>query len=119
MSEEDVGWQRLDKWLWCARFMRQRSDCAALISQGGLRINRMPTDKPHAKLRVGDVITLPLHGAVRVVEVRALAKRRGPASAAAMLYLEIPPAPRDPCGGAQTASYAHPLSERYQPLSDG
>ena len=81
--------------------MRQRSDCAALVGQGGLRINRQPTDKPHARLRVGDVITLPLRGPargievrvieVRVIEVLALAERRGPASAAALLYREIPP----------------------------
>ena len=95
-NSEDIGWQRLDKWLWCARFMRQRSDCAALVGQGGLRINRQPTDKPHARLRVGDVITLPLRGPARVIEVRvievlALAERRGPASAAALLYREIPP----------------------------
>ena len=106
---EDVGWQRLDKWLWCARFMRQRSDCAALVGQGGLRINRMPTDKPHARLRVGDVITLPLHGAVRVIAVRALAERRGPASAAQALYQEIP-AVEDmtvsfiPCGNNETSA---------------
>lgn len=117
MSEqEDVGWQRLDKWLWCARFMRQRSDCAALVGQGGLRINRMPTDKPHARLRVGDVITLPLRGAVRVIEVRALAAGRGPASAAALLFHEIAPrssqagAP-DPCGAEQTTSYPLPSSD--------
>ena len=108
MSEqEDVGWQRLDKWLWCARFMRQRSDCAALVGQGGLRINRMPTDKPHARLRVGDVITLPLRGAVRVVEVRALAQRRGPASAAQALYQEYPAVEHTtvsfiPCGNNET-----------------
>ena len=123
MSEEDVGWQRLDKWLWCARFMRQRSHCAALIGQGGLRINRMPTDKPHAKLRVGDVITLPLRGAVRVVEVRSLAQRRGPASAAAMLYREVPPAAllaagRNPCGGEQTASYPKAQDDRCQRSPD-
>lgn len=118
---EDVAWQRLDKWLWCARFMRQRADCAALVGQGGLRINRQPTDKPHARLRVGDVITLPLRGAVRVVEVLALAARRGPASEAAGLYREIADpgataldgsqggAGQDrsggPCGGTQTTSY--------------
>ena len=33
-DQEDRDWQRLDKWLWCARFMRQRSDCAALVAQG-------------------------------------------------------------------------------------
>jgi ribosome-associated heat shock protein Hsp15 len=85
---EDVGWQRLDKWLWCARFMKARSDCARLVSSGLLRINRQPTDKPHAKLRVGDVITLPLRGDVRVIEVVALATRRGPAFEARTLYRE-------------------------------
>ncbi len=102
---EDVGWQRLDKWLWCARVMRQRSDCAALVAQGGVRINRMPTDKPHARLRVGDVITLPVRATVRVIEVLALAERRGSAPVAAGLYREIPPPQDDPCGGAETASY--------------
>jgi len=89
-DQEDVGWQRLDKWLWCARFMRQRSDCAAFIGRGGPRINRQPTDKPHARLRVGDIVTLPWRGTVRVVEVRALAVRRGSASEATTLYREIP-----------------------------
>ena len=86
---EDRDWQRLDKWLWCARFMRARSDCAALVAQGGVRINRQPTEKPHARLRVGDVITLPLRADVRVIEILALAARRGPATEARRLYREI------------------------------
>ena len=76
---EDREWQRLDKWLWCARFMKARSDCARLVAGGLVRINRQPTDKPHARLRPGDVLTLPLRGDVRVIRVVALAARRGPA----------------------------------------
>lgn len=88
---EDRGWQRLDKYLWCARFLRARADCTRLVEQGGLRINRQPTDKAHARLRIGDVVTVPLHGGrVRVIGVLALAERRGPASEAAALYREIP-----------------------------
>jgi ribosome-associated heat shock protein Hsp15 len=106
MSGEDTDWQRLDKWLWCARFMKHRADCAALVAQGGLRINRQPTDKPHARLRAGDVLTLPLRGQVRVIEVLALALRRGPAREAAALWREIHPsrataAPPLPCGSNQ------------------
>jgi len=82
-------WQRLDTWLWCARFARSRSDCAALIAEGLIRINRQPTDKAHARLRVGDVLTMPVRGAVRVVRVRALARRRGPPPEARLLYEEI------------------------------
>ena len=69
--------------------MRQRSDCARLVAQGSVRINRPPTEKPHAKLRVGDVLTLPVHGTVRVLRVAALAARRGPAPEARVLYEEI------------------------------
>ena len=91
MSEaEDREWQRLDKWLWCARLLKARSDCARLVAAGGVRINRQPTDKPHARLRPGDVVTLPLRGDVRVMRVLALAVRRGPAPEAQALYEEIP-----------------------------
>ena len=69
--------------------MRARTDCAALVGQGRLRINRQPTDKPHARLRVGDVVTLPVRGEVRVVRVLALAARRGPATEARLLYEEV------------------------------
>ncbi len=88
-EQEDRDWQRLDKWLWCARFMRARTDCAALVGQGSIRINRQPTDKPHARLRLGDVLTVPVRGHVRVVRVLALAARRGPAAEAAALYEEV------------------------------
>ena len=105
--------ERLDKWLWCARFMRQRADCARLVAEGHLRINRQPSDKPHAKLRLGDVVTLPLRGEVRVVEVLAFATRRGPPEAARLLYRELAPASsaslqRDPCGEAEEAAYRAP-----------
>ena len=88
-DQEDRDWQRLDKWLWCARFMRARTDCAALVTQGSIRINRQATDKAHARLRLGDVLTVPVRGQVRVVRVLALAVRRGPPAEAAGLYEEL------------------------------
>jgi ribosome-associated heat shock protein Hsp15 len=83
--------QRLDKWLWCARFAAQRTQCSALVEQGLVRVNRQPTDKPHAKIRVGDVLTLPLHSGVRVVRVLQLSDRRCGAPAARALYEELGP----------------------------
>jgi ribosome-associated heat shock protein Hsp15 len=88
-EQEDRDWQRLDKWLWCARFMRARTDCAALVGRGSIRINRQATDKAHARLRPGDVLTVPVRGEVRVVRVLALAARRGPAAEATTLYEEV------------------------------
>jgi ribosome-associated heat shock protein Hsp15 len=77
--------------------MRQRSDCTALVERGLIRINRQPTEKAHARLRVGDVLTVPVHGSVRVVRVLALAARRGPAVEARMLYAEISDDAGGPC----------------------
>ncbi len=89
-SDGSTAHQRLDKWLWCARFAATRPACALLAANGLIRINRQPTDKPHAKIRVGDVLTVPLKAGVRVVEVRGLADRRGPASEAQKLYRAVP-----------------------------
>ncbi len=86
MTAEDRDWQRLDKWLWCARFLKARADCARLVAGGMVRVNRQPTDKPHARLRPGDVVTLPWRGDVAVVRVLQLAARRGPAPEAQTLY---------------------------------
>jgi ribosome-associated heat shock protein Hsp15 len=95
MQEE---WQRLDMWLWCARFLRQRAECARFIEAGLVRLNRMPVAKPHARVRVGDVLTLPL-GQVRVVRVQALGARRGGAVEARLLYAELPEGVASRCDG--------------------
>ena len=108
---EDQDWQRLDKWLWCARFMKARSDCARLVAGGLVRINRQPTDKPHARLRPGDVITLPLRGDVRVLRVLALATRRGPAPEARLLYEELDDGPGLRAGSDGVISGAIPAAE--------
>ena len=84
-----MEYQRLDMWLWCARFGRQRTACAELANTGLIRINRLPTDKPHARVRPGDVLTLPLHTGVRVVRILALSERRGSATQARALYEEL------------------------------
>jgi ribosome-associated heat shock protein Hsp15 len=102
---EDRDWQRLDKWLWCARMMRARSDCADLVGQGLIRINRQPTMKAHARLRVGDVLTIPIRSEVRVLRVVALAIRRGPAPEARLLYEDVSDVLTPSCAAAETSAY--------------
>ncbi len=96
--------QRLDAWLWCARVLRQRAQCARLAAEGAIRVNRHPTDKPHATIRAGDVLTLAVGGRVRVLEVLALAARRGPPAEARLLYREVPE-PGTSCPQAEPAPY--------------
>jgi ribosome-associated heat shock protein Hsp15 len=111
-TRDEAEWQRLDLWLWCARVAKGRSDCARLVEDGAVRLNRQPTVKPHAKLRIGDVLTMALRGDVRVWRVLALAARRGPAAEARLLYEEVPETGRDrdaarpdPCANAGPAAY--------------
>ncbi|MGO9472141.1 MAG: RNA-binding S4 domain-containing protein [Rhodomicrobium sp.] len=97
MSSPDE--QRLDKWLWYARMAKSRSIAAKLIEDGCIRINRQRALKASALVKCGDVLTASLHGRVRVIQVRSLGDRRGTASEAQTLYLElIPPEPALPAG---------------------
>jgi len=87
------GAQRLDLWLWCARLRRTRADCARLVESGAVRINRQPTDKAHARIRPGDVLTIAQGqgegGRIAVWRVLALAARRGSAAEARLLYEDL------------------------------
>jgi ribosome-associated heat shock protein Hsp15 len=80
---------RLDKWLWQARFFKTRPLAAQLAEKGRIRINRVPVNKPHYRLRPGDVLTFPQGRTIRVVRVLALGTRRGPASEAQTLYEDL------------------------------
>jgi len=59
------------------------------VQEGGFRLNRQPTDKPHTKLRIGDVLTYTWGSEVRVWRVVELGTRRGPAGEARALYEEL------------------------------
>jgi ribosome-associated heat shock protein Hsp15 len=87
--------------------MRHRTDCSRWVEAGMVRVNRLPVSKPHLRLRIGDVLTLPFPAEVRVVEVLALAERRGPAPVARLLYREVATAGRG-CGSEADGSYPPP-----------
>ena len=84
--------QRLDKWLWYARMVRSRSLAATLIEDGCIRVNKERALKASASVKCGDVLTANLYGRVRVIKILALGVRRGPASEAQALYVELLPA---------------------------
>lgn len=86
MSE---GPQRLDKWLWFARFARTRVLAQSLVEAGRVRINRERTKSSSRLVRAGDVLTITLPGGVRVVAVAGFAERRGQPAEAARLYTDL------------------------------
>ncbi|MGE4480171.1 RNA-binding S4 domain-containing protein [Acidocella sp.] len=89
MAEPGTDWLRLDKFLVFARFCKTRAVAEALVEKGAVRINRQPTDKAHARLRPGDVLTLALPQGVKVVEILLLPERRAAATSARQSYREI------------------------------
>jgi ribosome-associated heat shock protein Hsp15 len=89
VSGEASGTQRLDKWLWFARFTKTRTLAADTVQSGKVRLNRVRVDKPSQPVRVDDVLTLVLNRRVRLVKIVALGERRGPSATARELYEEL------------------------------
>lgn len=87
---------RLDKWLWQARFFKSRALATRAVQEGRVRINGARVLKPAAPVGPGDGLTMVIGGVVRVVRIRGLGARRGPAAEARLLYDELGP----PGGGA-------------------
>ena len=80
---------RLDKWLWHARFFRSRSAAARAVASTPFRIDGRPTDKPHALVAPGMVLTFAQGQDIRVVRILAPGTRRGPAPEARTLYEDV------------------------------
>lgn len=87
--------QRIDKWLWFARLVKTRTKAQALVSSGKVRVNRVKVSSPSKLVGPGDVLTLPIGNHIRVVELLALAKKRGAYANAQLLYCDLTE-PADP-----------------------
>ncbi|QPC43206.1 RNA-binding S4 domain-containing protein [Kaustia mangrovi] len=104
--------QRIDKWLFYARFLKTRSAAARLVDSGKLKVNRQRVSKPSHTVSPGDVLTFALHRQVRVVRVVAPGTRRGPAPEARTLYEDLSPEP-------ETAGSAAPAPAAARPAGAG
>ena len=81
--------QRIDKWLWHARFFKSRSLAKRQCANGRIRINRAIARKPSVAVKVGDILTFSQGSSVRVIKVMAMADRRQQAPKAALLYDDL------------------------------
>lgn len=81
------GRQRLDKWLWAARFFKTRGLAAEAIAGGKLRWNGQ-APKPAREIRVGDELDIVIGELRWTVIVRGLNAQRRPAPEARLLYEE-------------------------------
>jgi len=79
--------QRIDKWLWAARFFKTRGLAAKAVDGGRVRVNGEGA-KPSRILKIGDELSVRVGEYEWVVEVKTLSRQRGPAAQAALLYAE-------------------------------
>ena len=82
---------RIDKWLFFARFLKTRSQAAALIAAGDVRLNGRVVGKAAQTVRVGDEVLFAAGKRWRRVTVLGLGVRRGPAPEAQGLYRDLDP----------------------------
>ena len=83
----DPQCQRIDKWLWAARFFKTRSLAATALDGGRVRWNGQHV-KPARELKPGDELEI-VAGEVRwTVIVRGVNAQRRPAPEARLLYEE-------------------------------
>lgn len=79
--------QRLDKWLWAARFFKTRALAAEAINGGKVHLNGDRV-KPSRNIRAGDRLEVTRGQFVFDITVQALNKHRRPASEAQQMYQE-------------------------------
>lgn len=108
--------QRIDRWLWHARLVRTRAAAAALAQSGHVRVNGQRIAASSRPVRVGDVLTVALDRAVRVLRVTAFAERRAGAAAAQALYEDLSPAPPEPVGPSREQDSGRPTRRERRAL---
>jgi ribosome-associated heat shock protein Hsp15 len=78
---------RLDKWLWAARFFKTRSLAVTAIEAGRVVVNDERA-KPAKDVKPGDRLVVRRPPFEQAIVVKDVSDKRGPASAAALLYEE-------------------------------
>ena len=107
--------QRIDKWLWAARFYKTRSLAADEIALGRVLVNGQAA-KASREVRPGHEVRLRQGALVRTVIVRGLSAQRGPAPVAQQLYEETAESLQ---AVAQAREQRHYMSEPAHSLTQG
>lgn len=90
MSEK-IRTQRIDVWLWHARFYKTRSLASKMVRGGKVRLNGNLCKKSSSVVSPGDILTYIRVDDIYIAKVLDIGTRRGPAPEAQLLYEDLTP----------------------------
>jgi ribosome-associated heat shock protein Hsp15 len=99
---------RIDKWLWAARFFKTRSLAAEAVAGGKVEVNGARA-KPSRSIRPGDKLNIRKGPFDWTVIVRGIAKNRGPAPVARLLFDETEESLSNRAATAAQMKFERPL----------
>lgn len=83
--------QRIDVWLWYARFYKTRTLATKMVRGGKVRLNGNICKKPSTLVVPSDILTFSRADQILIAKIISTATRRGPAPEAQMLYEDLTP----------------------------
>lgn len=96
-GKEPPDSQRIDKWLWCARFFKTRTLASKIVSNGQIRLTRdgatQRVEKPSFLIKAEDELAFAIGEHLKVIKILHCGTRRGPAAEAKLLYIDNSPPP--------------------------
>ena len=86
-AQQSTRGERIDRWLWAARFFKTRSLAKTAVEGGRVHVAGQRV-KPAKDVHVGQTLTISRGSTQMTIIIAALSKQRGPAKVAALLYSE-------------------------------
>lgn len=119
--------QRIDKWLWCARFFKTRTLAGKAVNAGDMRVTRGDSTQRVAKasfcIQPEDTLSFTRGERLFIIRIASLAGRRGPAPEARALYEDQSPPPpprpeRQPAAFEREKGAGRPTKKDRRALDD-
>lgn len=81
---------RIDKYMWCVRLAKTRSQATELIKKGKVRLNADEV-KPSREVKIGDIISVSKHSAIYSFKICDLLEKRVGAKLVENYLIDITP----------------------------
>lgn len=113
----DLVTQRIDVWLWHARFYKTRSLSSKMVRGGKVRLNGNICKKSSTMIKISDILTFVRADEILIVKIINIAALRGPATQAQETYEDLTP-PKEIMAKKRASTVAPRLSGSGRPTKN-